>query len=388
MSDKDDKLIRTYRNRRDEYQVPLRKDTWEKIEADLPSYRPAGTSLYRRIAIAAVFILMLCLSVPFLFRNDPPPVTHDPAQYDRSNELNIPQKPPQPNKNTLIYASASSVKRVADVNPVEEYTEEKRPHTILIDATVSDHMEKNDTTATGNTDPAKTQEVNVVKKENSILFPTGNKPYRKNRQPEWSFGLSAGINSERASSTLYYSNIFGEPGPPVTEPPPGETDKFTKYKYHHRLPLSIGLSVRKNITGHFALESGIVYTYLHSDISKEGLSGYIGEQKLHYIGIPLKLNWGFYTRGNLSAYLSAGTLFEYGISARQRNDRENLQGEFKRFQLSVNGAAGIQYRIVKPFSLFIEPGISYFFDHGQGIETIRTENPLMFNLQMGIRFNY
>jgi len=36
----------------------------------------------------------------------------------------------------------------------------------------------------------------------------------------------------------------------------------------------------------------------------------------------------------------------------------------------------------------VEPGVSYFFDDGSSIQTIRKENPCNFTLQAGIRLTY
>jgi hypothetical protein len=158
--------------------------------------------------------------------------------------------------------------------------------------------------------------------------------------------------------------------------------------FHHRFPLSAAVSVRKSMTKAFALESGLRYTYLHSDISREGAAGYIGNQKLHYLGIPLRADWLFYSQGRVSAYLAAGTLFEYAVSAQRQLHGLSSSLDINRFQASVTAAVGMQLALVKPISVFIEPGIGYYFDNGNGIETFRTEKPWMLNLQAGIRFSY
>lgn len=44
-------------------------------------------------------------------------------------------------------------------------------------------------------------------------------------------------------------------------------------------------------------------------------------------------------------------------------------------QLSVMGAVGAQYNISNRVGIYVEPGVSYFFDDGSPIETIRKENP-------------
>ena len=60
----------------------------------------------------------------------------------------------------------------------------------------------------------------------------------------------------------------------------------------------------------------------------------------------------------------------------------------KPLQLSLSGGVGGQLNISDRIGLYVEPGISYFFDDGSDVETIRKENPLNFNLQADIRFTY
>ena len=57
-------------------------------------------------------------------------------------------------------------------------------------------------------------------------------------------------------------------------------------------------------------------------------------------------------------------------------------------QLSVMASTGIQYNISHRVGIYVEPGISYYFDDGSEIQTIRKENPFNFTLQAGLRFSY
>ena len=57
-------------------------------------------------------------------------------------------------------------------------------------------------------------------------------------------------------------------------------------------------------------------------------------------------------------------------------------------QLSVMGAVGAQYNVSNRVGIYVEPGVSYFFDDGSAIETIRKESPTNFTLQAGIRLTY
>lgn len=151
----------------------------------------------------------------------------------------------------------------------------------------------------------------------------------------------------------------------------------------HKQPLSFGVSVRKNLAKGFSVESGLTYTYLASDVRYEGSSEKIS-QKLHYIGIPVRVNWNFVDAKNFTMYVSAGGAIEKCVYGKIGTESETV----KPVQLSVMGAVGAQYNISNRVGLYVEPGVSYFFDDGSSIQTIRKENPCNFTLQAGIRLTY
>lgn len=151
----------------------------------------------------------------------------------------------------------------------------------------------------------------------------------------------------------------------------------------HKQPLSFGVSVRKNLAKGFSVESGLTYTYLASDVRYEGSSEKIS-QKLHYIGIPVRANWNFVDAKNFTMYVSAGGAIEKCVYGKIGTESETV----KPVQLSVMGAVGAQYNISNRVGLYVEPGVSYFFDDGSSIQTIRKETPCNFTLQAGIRLTY
>lgn len=151
----------------------------------------------------------------------------------------------------------------------------------------------------------------------------------------------------------------------------------------HKQPLSFGVSVRKNLAKGFSVESGLTYTYLASDVKFEGRSGKVG-QKLHYLGIPVRGNWDFVDTKNFTMYVSAGGAIEKCVYGKMGAKKETV----KPVQLSVMGAVGAQYNLSDRAGIYIEPGVSYFFDDGSPVQTIRKENPCNFTLQAGIRLTY
>ena len=87
---------------------------------------------------------------------------------------------------------------------------------------------------------------------------------------------------------------------------------------------------------------------------------------------------------NFTMYVSAGGAIEKCVYGKIGTESETV----KPVQLSVMGAVGAQYNISNRVGLYVEPGVSYFFDDGSDVQTIRKENPCNFTLQGGIRLTY
>lgn len=151
----------------------------------------------------------------------------------------------------------------------------------------------------------------------------------------------------------------------------------------HKQPVSVGVSVRKMLPKGFSLETGLSYTYLASDIVFSGHAEKLS-QKLHYLGIPLRANWSFLQHHRFELYVSAGGAIEKCIYGKIGSQEQTV----KPLQFSVMGAVGGQLNLSRRLGLYVEPGVSYFFDDGSEVETIRKENPCNFTLQGGIRFTY
>lgn len=173
-------------------------------------------------------------------------------------------------------------------------------------------------------------------------------------------------------------------------------DVETKTEYEHHLPIRIGLSVAYALTDRLSISSGLTYTRLASDIkdaSRE--SKYIGEQRLHYVGIPVNVSYKVASSRWISLYGTAGVLAEKCVSGTtdegyvENNTMKytNTQDiSSKPLQMSVNAGVGIQFDFIDNVGIYAEPGLSYYFDDGSALQTIYKEKPLNFNLNVGVRF--
>ena len=156
-------------------------------------------------------------------------------------------------------------------------------------------------------------------------------------------------------------------------------DDYNESSFRHHLPLSFGLSVTAEFPYGLSIESGVNYTLLRSDVRRSYSSREIS-QKLHFIGVPLRLNWQFVERGRLAVYLAGGGMVEKCVSARlggQSVDESNLQW-------SLMGALGAQYRLGDMVGLYFEPELSYYLTDTE-LRTSRSDAPLTLTLRIGVR---
>ena len=172
--------------------------------------------------------------------------------------------------------------------------------------------------------------------------------------------------------------------------------KSVKTEYKHRLPVRVGLNVAYRLTDRLSVESGVSYTRLSSDMKDGTKDNYSsGSQKLDYIGVPLNVKYRAFGYRRLSVYASAGLLTEKCVSGKTTHEYV-ISGEKKKheaedvaakpWQLSVNAALGAQLDVLRNVGVYVEPGVSYYFDDRSPLSTIYKEKPLNFNLNLGVRY--
>ena len=168
-------------------------------------------------------------------------------------------------------------------------------------------------------------------------------------------------------------------------------------RYEHKLPITIQLLLSRQLSKRLSFETGLSYTRLSSTKNTGNSQAYIQElQRLHYLGIPLRLGWQWYNKAHLSLYSSAGFMLELPIrSFTDINHIDNGRSTFQNeetlsvpCQFSTTLGIGLQYDFTPRLGIYIEPSLQYFFDDGSDLKTYRTEHPFSVTLPLGIRFRW
>ena len=165
--------------------------------------------------------------------------------------------------------------------------------------------------------------------------------------------------------------------------------KSPQGKAEHHAPVSVGMQLAFGIAPRLSLSTGVVYTRTSSDFYPYAPnSDYQVHQELHYVGIPVGLNYELWRSGGFHAYVMAGAEADYNVKNDTDEDgtkKENTKRD--RVQFSGKASLGAQYDISPSVGLYIEPGAKYYFDNGSDIENTFKDKKLNFNLQFGLRFN-
>lgn len=166
--------------------------------------------------------------------------------------------------------------------------------------------------------------------------------------------------------------------------------------YEHQLPISIQMTLSRQLSEQLSVETGLSYTLLKSSNTTGSPTAYIQEQqRLHYLGIPLRMGWQWYNHAPLSLYTSAGVMMEVPVhstlSVNHVNNGMNTYNTREKLSLplqwSTSLGIGLQYDITPQIGFYLEPSLQYFFNDGSSIKSYRTEHRFSITLPLGIRFH-
>lgn len=320
--------------------------------------------------------------------NEPTGVSAEQATHSEDNLLAEQPTLAKASTEQPTLASASMETDVKEISSKEENSKEENKQTV--------------------TKPAKREDSYVLphNPDNNLLAFNDMTERRgdEDAPSRWSVSTGAMGGLGATGTTTAYGDhlVFSSPGVADTKDSPMldmntiNRDIETKTEYDHHLPIRIGLSVAYALTDRLSISSGLTYTRLSSDIkdaSRE--SKYIGEQRLHYVGIPVNVSYKVASSRWISLYGTAGVLAEKCVSGTtDEGYAENNTMKYtntqdissKPLQMSVNAGVGIQFDFIDNVGIYAEPGLSYYFDDGSALQTIYKEKPLNFNLNVGVRF--
>lgn len=166
-------------------------------------------------------------------------------------------------------------------------------------------------------------------------------------------------------------------------------------KLRHKIPLNLGISVYYNLGKRWGIGTGINYTKLSSELHSGSQTNFVkSEQTVHYIGIPVQVNYNVIQKGRFTGYVTGGALVEKSIAGNfttkyvvdnvvNEETKESLPSQ--PVQVSLNTALGLQLKLIDKIGVYAEPGVGYHFKDNSSLNTIYKEKPLNLNVKFGIR---
>ena len=167
----------------------------------------------------------------------------------------------------------------------------------------------------------------------------------------------------------------------------------------HDRPITFGISLNKPLSEKWSIETGLQYSILKSRSRIGDGDYYIGkEQKIHYLGIPLRLSYRIADYKSLSAYGSAGLSLNIPVYGRVNSTHVVANVSMDSIsrsvtitppaQWSTNFSIGLQYRVMPKLTLYVEPTLYWNIANGSSTHTIWTEQPVMISAPFGIMFTW
>lgn len=164
---------------------------------------------------------------------------------------------------------------------------------------------------------------------------------------------------------------------------------------NHYFPISAGLNLTYSfLNNKMAVGLGLNYSDLYSKYEALVDRRYDAnvKQSVHYIGVPVNLYYNVVGNEHITFYASLGGMMERALKIDY--DVTTLSGEKmdryitpKGFQWSVNVGVGFEYRFVEFMGIYVDPRLTYYFQEKSQPFTVRSEQPLQFNLELGFRFH-
>lgn len=423
---KDDQFNDIFRTKLENFEMddfPI--DGWEQIETKLPKgnvrsvwftpMRIAAALLIGVLVTASVFYLhnttqpttssaLLVAADSDAFADTEEPLLEASISTDTQKEISssasvkaiiakVDQIHKPANKSDVMLAVIEEKRTVKNIEIAQDETMQVEEALSQATDAVNAQVSKKPQSASSRS--AYTKSLRSTDESSTLSYHTSN---HKVEDKKWGFGCGAGAFASQSGSSLgmyTFKNSRHADKNLMLMNAASFSNQIPRSEIDHHTPLSVGLSVSRRLNDRFALQSGLVYSYLASDWKTNGVHHTKTKQSLHFIGVPISVVYKIAEWNKFLLYASAGGMCELNVKGNLRykyyNSEELLSETNEGIRMtepywSVNAKAGVSYPLVKFVSLYVEAGADYYFKNNSDIETIRTEKPANFDFQFGLRF--
>lgn len=195
-------------------------------------------------------------------------------------------------------------------------------------------------------------------------------------------------NTLGANDTHYDNSTFGPQFASGTKAVSAVSENSVS---NYGFPVSIGLGVRHQLADRLSAGFGLSWTQLSRSFNGSYKTE-IGDftHKVQYIGVPVHVYYDILDKNSLQIYAFGGGSAEKCIYNSyflyEKSSSPLCKETVKGLQFGVDFGLGVNFKLNNTFSIYLDPAVQYWFA-GVQPKTVRTEKPLLFSIEGGIRFN-
>ena len=374
---------------------------WQGIESRLPApakARPAA--IWWKIASATGAVAAaVALTVFFSTR----PVVQNPVDIIPSQDSGLSQlmeTPLAPEAGNMKPLSISQVLRESVSETDGEDVTETAGESVVEKSTAGDTAAgtagKEETAPAAETSVTEENtDENWIRKYESADFDERGEELQGSRKEKRGVVISAYADALSNSNTAKASDINMLKRPAVPQATTIEETGESRYA----IPVAAGIGLRFDVSKRFSIGTGVSWSYLTRSFSgqfnkldAEGAiisqTGYTNiRNSQHYIGIPLNLYVDIIRKDFIDFYAYASGSANYCLSNRYQMDKsKSYSPEGSNWQFSAGIGMGVEFIAAKKVGFYIDPSLNYWFTAGE-VSNIRTRQPLMLGLELGIRLH-
>lgn len=406
----------------DNYEAPVSKDMWSRIESDLPKKSPVTLYIKRTTTAIASIAAVAAIIVAVRFANNKNPQNQIITSAN-TNILNEVKRQSESNNViieplTVKESIAQNIKteKQANIPVVSTYNSDSisdRPATANIHSAIAD----NDKSANnGNNshlkaikefnEAAKTTENHANGKEISL-------PVVNNNDRRWSIAMAVnnGFGNRNSSANgfapinnAYAVNKYssrpdrkmGHFNYVYSSVVANNIEEETKTEIEYDVPLTYAAMFRYHFNNHWAIDAGIQFSHLGASWhSGSNNSYYSSTQKLVLIGIPVGASFTFVDSRFFTMYALAGgsvdkcvtgNIKRFAQSGRKHANTGKRDLPEHPWQFSLNAGLGLQFNATDHIGIFAEPKATRFFDTAKELNL--RKHSTEFQLLVGLRMTY
>lgn len=407
----DNKWNDKLRKQMSEYTQAPPEGLWEAVESRLGERRAAAFPWWWALAGAAAAVLAVLL----LFKPEQEPIRpNDPVVAVVQDPVN----PPADDPDAASVDPAGEPGTQTDA-PAGNFGVLRRTAPSGINATAENEVPAGDAVPGGNDDPStvipearEEKEGKDVKEEEKPEQKTHSvqiKQYpaerplladasgRKLRLSLMAGGVPGGATTSSINEYGMSATMKMSPGRPGVHSAASllSRNRSTVTNADYTMLYRFGVMANLPLSNHWSLESGLQVSRLAGDVvSTSGNMSTNTHSDLYYLGVPLLAVFTPWSGRNLSVYMSAGPMAEYGVRL-SGNIREIIGDKTTLTDIetsvpgdwiwSLGANAGVQLQVGRLGALFVQPGVSWHLPSEESPESYYTAHPFAFNLAAGFR---